>query len=95
MDKSKQDYCVARVSNPDMASELSLDFSSGYVQRSVHLLPKQGNENPWRLFQNYFLDFLFLKTGSLQDDAMNFHRAGECFTTQEDDEQDNAEALVS
>ena len=95
MDKSKQDYCVARVNNPDMASELSLDFSSGYVQRSVHLLPKQGNENPWRLFQNYFLDFLFLKTGSLQDDAMNFHRAGECFTTQEDDEQDNAEALVS
>ena len=95
MDKSKQDYCVARVSNPDMAPELSLDFSSGYVQRSVHLLPKQGNENPWRLFQNYFLDFLFLKTGSLQDDAMNFHRAGECFTTQEDDEQDNAEALVS
>ena len=95
MDKSKQDYCVARVSDPDMASEFSLDFSSGYVQRSVHLLPKQGTKNPWRLFQNYFLDFLFLKTGSLQDDAMNFHRAGECFATHEDDEQDNAEALIS
>ena len=95
MDKSKQDYCVARVSDPDMASEFSLDFSSGYVQRSVHLLPKQGTKNPWRLFQNYFLDFLSLKTGSLQDDAMNFHRAGECFATHEDDEQDNAEALIS
>lgn len=78
-----------------MASEFSLDFSSGYVQRSVHLLPKQGTKNPWRLFQNYFLDFLSLKTGSLQDDAMNFHRAGDCFATQEDDEQDNADALVS
>ena len=93
MDKSKKDYCVARVRNPNMASEFSLDFSSGYVQRSVHLLPKQGTKNPWKLFQNYFLDFLLLKTGSLQDDAMNFHRAGEYFATQDDDERDNAKAL--
>ena len=87
MDSTKQDYCVARVSNPNMESEFALDFSSGYVQRSIHLLPKQGDRAPWKLFQNYFLDFISLKTGSLQDDAMEFHRAGEYFIAQKDVQQ--------
>ena len=31
------------------------DFSSGYMQRMMHLLPKQGHD-PWRNTQNYKLD---------------------------------------
>jgi len=26
----------------------SLDFSSGYVQRSIAKMPKQGSKRPWR-----------------------------------------------
>ena len=82
MDKSNQDYCVPKILDPNMDSEFALDFSSGYVQRSIHLLPKQGDRKPWKLFNNYFLDFLSLKMGSLQDDAMEFHRSDEFVTTQ-------------
>ena len=31
-------------------------FSSGYIQRKTHLLPKQGTESPWLNTQNYALD---------------------------------------
>jgi len=32
------------------------DFSSGYMQRSMHLFPKQGDRPPWRHAQDYALD---------------------------------------
>ena len=78
MDKTNTDYCVARVEG-NLSEEPMLDFTSGYVQRSLHLLPKQGDRKPWKLFQNYFLDFVSLKMGSLQDEEMQFKRAGEYF----------------
>jgi monooxygenase len=65
------------VRDANMEPELALDFTSGYVQRSVHLLPKQGDRKPWKLYQNYFLDFLSLKLGSLRDESIEFNRAGE------------------
>ena len=37
-------------------------FSSGYIQRSLHLLPKQGTHAPWVNAQNYRADkIMFLK----------------------------------
>lgn len=45
-----------------------LDFSSGYVQRSLSALPKQGPKAPWRLYQNYVLDLIMLRHGSLTTD---------------------------
>ena len=38
-----------------------LDLTSGYVQRATELLPKQGDRSPWRVRQNYVLDFLSAK----------------------------------
>ncbi|MDE0191583.1 MAG: FAD-containing monooxygenase EthA, partial [Gammaproteobacteria bacterium] len=32
------------------------DFSSGYMQRSMHLFPKQGDRHPWRHAQDYGVD---------------------------------------
>ena len=32
------------------------DFSSGYMQRSIHLFPQQGNRDPWRHTQDYATD---------------------------------------
>lgn len=32
------------------------DFSSGYMQRSMHLFPKQGDRDPWRHAQDYAVD---------------------------------------
>ncbi len=47
-----------------------LDFSSGYVQRALADLPKQGDRQPWRLYQNYLLDLLTLRFGRLADGTL-------------------------
>ncbi len=47
-----------------------LDFSSGYVQRALPSLPKQGDRQPWRLYQNYLLDLLTLRYGRLRDGTL-------------------------
>lgn len=48
----------ARVATPGlppdgMALKPFADFSSGYFQRAMHLLPRQGSEGPWKLFDAY------------------------------------------
>jgi cation diffusion facilitator CzcD-associated flavoprotein CzcO len=51
-----------------------LDFTSGYIQRSIAKFPSQGARAPWRLYQNYALDMLSLRFGRLDDGAMRFAR---------------------
>jgi cation diffusion facilitator CzcD-associated flavoprotein CzcO len=47
-------------------------FSSGYVQRSLSKLPKQGARSPWRVKQNYFADLLNLKYSPIANAALEF-----------------------
>jgi monooxygenase len=47
-----------------------LDLASGYVQRSVADLPKQGDRTPWRLHQNYVRDIRMLRRGPIDDDVV-------------------------
>ena len=47
-------------------------FSSGYVQRSLSKLPKQGARSPWRVRQNYFADLLNLKYCPIANAALEF-----------------------
>ena len=54
-----------------------LDFSSGYVQRALADLPKQGQEKPWRLNQNYALDIINLRYRKIDDGALVFGKASE------------------
>ncbi len=54
-----------------------LDFSSGYVQRALSELPRQGTTKPWKLNQNYALDLMALKFGKLDDGTMVFKRRKE------------------
>jgi cyclohexanone monooxygenase len=60
----------------DVTPEPFLDFTSGYVQRAVAMLPKQGNRTPWRLYQNYVLDLITLRFGKVADGVMAFGRGG-------------------
>jgi cation diffusion facilitator CzcD-associated flavoprotein CzcO len=64
--------CVPRLDDPTMPRLPWIDFSSGYVQRAIDKLPRQGARRPWRLYQNYALDLLALRYGSLRDRAMVF-----------------------
>jgi cation diffusion facilitator CzcD-associated flavoprotein CzcO len=58
--------------DPSIAQEPWLDFSSGYVQRSIAAFPKQGSKAPWKLHQNYALDLMNLRYSSVDDGVMRF-----------------------
>jgi len=52
-----------------------MDFSSGYVTRSMAEFPKQADKHPWKLYQNYVLDVLTLRFGKVDDGTMEFRKA--------------------
>ena len=60
------------MNDPEVTPQPWVDFSSGYFQRSIDKLPKQGSKRPWKLYQNYALDIVTLKFGALTDGAMEF-----------------------
>ena len=66
--------CTPRNTDPAMATEPWIDFSSGYIQRALHLFPRQGSRKPWKLYQNYARDLLSLKYGAVRDEAMVFSK---------------------
>ncbi|MBL8334165.1 MAG: NAD(P)/FAD-dependent oxidoreductase, partial [Rubrivivax sp.] len=57
---------------PGLRPEPFLSFTSGYVQRALPMLPKQGDRRPWKLYQNYTLDLLTLRFGRVDDGVMGF-----------------------
>jgi monooxygenase len=77
MDKTGTDWCVPQLLDPAVATAPLMDFSSGYIVRSIDLFPKAGSTRPWRSRQNYLLDVLTLGRGRLDDGAMAFGRAAD------------------
>ena len=73
MQQDGHDAVVAEREN-DVEEEPFMDFASGYVQRSLHLLPKQGSRAPWRLRQNYLRDVFTIRRGPVADDVLQFSR---------------------
>ena len=51
-----------------------LDFSAGYVKRSLHLLPRQGVDAPWHLAMDYREDVEQLRHRPLTDPALRMER---------------------
>lgn len=64
--------CVASCGEGDWEEDEMISFSSGYIKRALHQLPKQGSKHPWKLYQNYVLDLLTLGFGRVGDKAMEF-----------------------
>ena len=76
MDKTGSTVCTPS-RHSSVRPEPFLDFTSGYVQRAASLLPKQGDRKPWRLHQNFVLDWLALRWGRVNDGVMAFSRPGQ------------------
>jgi len=47
-------------------------FSSGYMQRVMHLMPAQGDREPWLNPQNYDRDKKMFREGAMDDGVMQF-----------------------
>ena len=72
----------ADIAVPLLAAEAALeeddifDFSSGYIQRAKHLMPKNALQHPWRLNQEYILDRKRMAAGPIEDGILALRRAG-------------------
>jgi len=72
MDRHGYRQVTPRNLDPTITELPLIDFSSGYIQRAIHLFPKQGSKLPWRLHQNYVRDLLALRHGAIDDGALEF-----------------------
>ncbi len=66
--------CTPRKTDPSIAEEPIVNFTSGYVQRALPSLPHQGSRRPWKLYQNYLLDLITFRYGKVDDGTMEFTR---------------------
>ena len=62
------------------------DFSSGYIQRSKHIMPRNATSYPWRLSQEYVSDRKIMQSYNVDDGILQFSSAS-------GDIQDNDEQL--
>ncbi len=74
MDRRGYDSATPRRIDPTLTEAPWLEFTSGYVQRAIDQLPRQGSKRPWKLYQNYALDMLTLRFGAVDDGTMEFGR---------------------
>ncbi len=72
MDEKNYAICTPRFNDPTVEAIPVVDFNSGYIQRAIKTLPKQGSKTPWRLHQNYVKDLKMLRRGNLEDGTMEF-----------------------
>ena len=75
MDAHRYDECVPVNDDPGVTRQPLLDFSAGYVLRSIDQFPRAGSRSPWRLGMSYAHDLVTLRYGRIDDGAMRFsHR---------------------
>ena len=75
LDKSGQRQCVPLLREEDRnmtALPWITGFSSGYLQRVLHQLPKQGDREPWTNWQDYDLDRKRFCDDPLEDGVLSF-----------------------
>jgi monooxygenase len=73
MDRRGYRRCMPQ-RDPAVAEAPWLEFTSGYVQRALDQLPRQGAKKPWKLYQNYARDLMSLRFGSVNDGTMQFSK---------------------
>jgi cation diffusion facilitator CzcD-associated flavoprotein CzcO len=71
MDEHGYTRCVPR-RDATVKEAPFIDFTAGYIQRSIGMFPRQGSKLPWRVYQNYAVDRMMLKHQSVTDSAMVF-----------------------
>jgi cation diffusion facilitator CzcD-associated flavoprotein CzcO len=72
MDARAFAFATPTLEEGSVVPEPFVDFTSGYVQRSIHMFPKQGTEPPWKLYQNYVRDRKLIRTAELDDGVLKF-----------------------
>ncbi|MGV7631335.1 flavin-containing monooxygenase [Mycobacterium kansasii] len=74
MDANGFDTVMAEHPGPDVEERPFMEFTPGYVLRSIDELPKQGSRKPWRLNQNYLRDIHLIRRGKIDDEGLRFSK---------------------
>jgi len=72
MEKHKYQSIKSKVIEENLGELPLINLDSGYIHRAKDILPKQGDKFPWRLYQNYILDFKVLRINSVKDKRLEF-----------------------
>jgi hypothetical protein len=75
MDKEGFAACAPEEDSKALVDDDYIDFTSGYVQRALDILPKQGKKSPWRNYQNYLLDIFYVRLFSIKDSTLRFYNS--------------------
>ena len=73
MDKQKVSVCLPEEDSHAVVDDEYIDFTSGYVQRALDIMPKQGIKAPWRNYQNYLKDIFLVRLFSIKDSTLKFY----------------------
>jgi monooxygenase len=74
MDRRGWRTAVPHLVEGSVGEQPMISLTSGYVQRAIDQLPKQGFKKPWTLHQNYPRDIIALRYGKVDDGAIRFSR---------------------
>lgn len=72
MDKHNYTVCKPVRPSDNIETRPLMEFGAGYVQRSLHLMPRQGTEAPWAMTWNYFEDAKLLRKGPVENSNLKF-----------------------
>ena len=75
MDKKGVSCCEPIDDKTAHGDDELIDFSSGYIQRGLNKMPKQGNKSPWKNYQNYLKDIFAVRLFSIKDSNLNFYNS--------------------
>lgn len=72
MDKIGASKCMPINKDSEIEPENFVNMRSGYLQRALSKLPKQGSKAPWKVYMNYALDLPTLRFGKINDGVVEF-----------------------
>jgi cation diffusion facilitator CzcD-associated flavoprotein CzcO len=72
MDKKGVKRCMPVDDKSAYGDDKLIDFTSGYFQRGLNQMPKQGNKAPWKNYQNYIKDIFAVRLMSIDDTNLKF-----------------------
>ncbi len=75
MDRIGAKSCTPRLNDDNMEKIDFVDFSSGYFQRGVDKLPRQGTKGPWVVNQNYKKDIKSFRESDLNESELEYAMA--------------------
>lgn len=75
MSKHQYNAVVAQSNQTKLTNETIMgSLSSGYIARAANIMPKQGENVPWKMTNNYLVDRKALKHAKFNDGILNFSK---------------------